>query len=982
MYFYKEKMVKIEVIFELCIMKKIVLLLSIVILCSNNLSAIYPTIQNYFKKESNSGTQNWNIIQHQNNWMYFANNSGLLEFDGYRWKLYPIGNYTNVRSLFYDEPNDKIYAGAHNEFGFYSRNERGILKYHSLTNLIDSTERDFNEIWHINQVEDALFFQSDTEVFRYKADQIKRINFTSKIECSQAIYNMYIISSISEGVFSLQGDIFIALPGTEILKGKKVCSILPFKENKILFVTDFNGLFLYDGAKITPYKTDIDDFLYENQVFCAALKGNKLALGTVRKGLVVKDLNTNENIYSNIFSGLQNNTILSIFFDHQCNLWLGLNKGIDHVMISSPIHDLFGNNQLYGAGYSSVIIDNLLYLGTNQGLYKTSYPVVTSPDPLRIQLVDRMSGQVWSLKKIDDTLFCGTDYGMFIIKGNTSKQIPDIPGTWNFQELKSHPGYILGSSYTGFFLLKKENDSWKFSHWVKGFTESGGLFEEDKSGNIWFAHWIKGIFKLTFNENLDSFSVESFDTTKGFYVNQNNVLSKINNEIIFSSDGGFFQYNPQTNKVEHAEKYEKLFGRYPYSLHLYEMPSGNIFCISQNSIKVAFIQPDKTYKVNTTSFEALKNKLILGFENFNAIDSLNILVSTEDGFSWLNLENTQMYKSTEYPFNVAIRNIYFTNGKDSLARGYQVTLNSIPKFDFHNNSVKFEFVAPEFRYDQAVSYSYMLENYDSDWSLFSSSNTKEYTKLPQGTYTFRVRAKDMLESDTVETSYKFTILPPWYESSTTYIIYALFFIFLLYQLILFINKRSEKGAQKMKIQKEKEIQEKEEIFQAETKEKEKEIISLKTQKLQYELRHKSQELASSTMNVIRKNEILLEISHKIEKITSDLANTEEFTPTKKRLQKIQQDIKQNIERDDNWKKFEENFDMIYENYLKRLKEKYPSLTINDKKLCAYLKMGLNSKEIAPLLDMSFRSVEMSRYRLRKKLDLSRDENLTSFLQNF
>ncbi len=963
-------------------MKRIILLLFIFSFFANDIAAIYPTVHNYFRNESNSGSQNWNIIQHQNNWMYFANNSGLLEFDGYRWNIYPIGNYTNIRSLFYDEPTDRIYAGAHNEFGFYSRDESGLLNYYSLKTLIDGTEKDFNEIWHIDQIEESLFFQGEKEVFRYKAEKIKRINFSSKIEYSKAIYNMYIISSVSEGVFSLNGDIFIALPGTEILKNKKVCSILPFKDNKILFVTDFHGLFLYDGVQITPYKTDIDNFLHDSQVFCAALKDNKLALGTVRRGLVVKDLATNENIYANIHSGLQNNTILSVFFDNQDNLWLGLDRGIDYVMINSPMYDMFGNNQLYGSGYSSIIVDRSLYLGTNQGLYKAAYPIVTSPDGLKLQLVDHMSGQVRCLKKIDNTLFCGTDHGTFIINGNSSEQIPNIPGTWNLQELKSHPGYILGSSYEGFFMLKKENHSWKFSHLVKGFDNYGGVFEEDKNGNIWFAHWTKGIFMLKFNEELDGFSVKAYDTTKGFYVDRNNILFKIGNEIIFSSDGGFFRYNPQNDRIEHSEKYEEIFGRHPYSQVLYEMPSGDIFCISQNTVSVAFLQADKTYKLNETSFRPLKSRLIPGFEHFNAIDSLNVLTSTEDGFAWLNLENAKTQKPTQYSFKVAVRKIYLTNEKDSLAKEYPGLQKDIPKFNFRDNSIRFEFVSSEFRYKQAISYSCMLENYDSDWSSYSSSNTKEYTKLPKGTYTFKVRAQNSLESETAETSYKFVILPPWYESTAAIIIYILLSAFLFFQLILFTEKRSKKGAYKMKIQKEKEMQEREEVFMAENKEKEKEIIALKNQKLQYELRHKSQELASSTMNVIRKNEILSEISQKIEKIVSDLSNKDELVSTKKHLQKIQQDIKLNIERDDNWKKFEENFDMIYENYLKRLKEKYPSLTVSDKKLCAYLKMGLSSKDIAPLLDMSFRGVEMSRYRLRKKLNLTRDDNLSDFTQNF
>lgn len=69
-------------------------------------------------------------------------------------------------------------------------------------------------------------------------------------------------------------------------------------------------------------------------------------------------------------------------------------------------------------------------------------------------------------------------------------------------------------------------------------------------------------------------------------------------------------------------------------------------------------------------------------------------------------------------------------------------------------------------------------------------------------------------------------------------------------------------------------------------------------------------------------------------------------------------------------------------YLTRLADSFPELTLGDKKLCAYLKMGLSSKEIAPLMNLTFRSVEMTRYRLRKKLRLSRDQNLIDFLQKF
>ena len=93
-------------------------------------------------------------------------------------------------------------------------------------------------------------------------------------------------------------------------------------------------------------------------------------------------------------------------------------------------------------------------------------------------------------------------------------------------------------------------------------------------------------------------------------------------------------------------------------------------------------------------------------------------------------------------------------------------------------------------------------------------------------------------------------------------------------------------------------------------------------------------------------------------------------------------IKENIQHDNIWQQFEENFDIVYDDFLKRLGEQYPQLTVSDKKMCAYLKMDLSSKEIAPLLNLTVRSVEMTRYRLRKKLGLSHENNLTEFLQNF
>lgn len=119
---------------------------------------------------------------------------------------------------------------------------------------------------------------------------------------------------------------------------------------------------------------------------------------------------------------------------------------------------------------------------------------------------------------------------------------------------------------------------------------------------------------------------------------------------------------------------------------------------------------------------------------------------------------------------------------------------------------------------------------------------------------------------------------------------------------------------------------------------------------------------------------------------SRIMNRVEVKPENKdiwtHIKSIEQEIKQNVESDDYWNRFEDNFDLVYGDYLKRLGQIYPSINLVEKKICAYLRMGLSSKEISALLNLSIRSVETTRYRLRKKLNLSREISLTDFLQKF
>jgi len=132
------------------------------------------------------------------------------------------------------------------------------------------------------------------------------------------------------------------------------------------------------------------------------------------------------------------------------------------------------------------------------------------------------------------------------------------------------------------------------------------------------------------------------------------------------------------------------------------------------------------------------------------------------------------------------------------------------------------------------------------------------------------------------------------------------------------------------------------------------------------------------MTLLRKNEHLTHLKEELQKQKKELGPRFPNYYYRKLLQLIDKGISS----EEDWKQFEFHFDQAHENFIKRLKKNYPDLTQADLKLCAYLRLNLSSKEIAPLLNISLRGVEVRRYRLRKRLNLNTEDNLVEFLLNF
>ncbi len=160
--------------------------------------------------------------------------------------------------------------------------------------------------------------------------------------------------------------------------------------------------------------------------------------------------------------------------------------------------------------------------------------------------------------------------------------------------------------------------------------------------------------------------------------------------------------------------------------------------------------------------------------------------------------------------------------------------------------------------------------------------------------------------------------------------------------------------------------------------KDEKIDLLRDENLRLELQHKADELIRITLNIMRKNEVLQAIRKEAVGITGAVKE-ENLVAIRRKVGRLIGQIDSNLEHDNDLERFQTTFDSVHRDFFRTLDQRFPDLNKKDKMLCAYIRMDLLSKEIAPLLHVSVRGVEISRYRLRKKLKLDEKENLAEFL---
>ncbi|MFD1095003.1 helix-turn-helix and ligand-binding sensor domain-containing protein [Salegentibacter chungangensis] len=902
-----------------------------------------PPISNFDTKTYSAGNQNWMLSQGPDRHIFIANNLGLLEYNGEQWSLNEVPDGSAVRSVLALE--DRVYTGSYMDFGYWEKKRTGCLEYHSLEKYLKEAEiLDGEQFWHIEEFGDYIVFQSLRRLYNYNRETGR----VKVIEAEGTISNLYKVNEnlyyqVAEvGLFTIrrgEAELFVS---NELINNSPIVSLFYEENGRILAVTRDDGLYYAEPGNWE--KKELDEYPLSESIFSAErLNDGTLILGTIGGGLYIIDGKAGRLKLSQPV--ILNNTVLSVMEDKEGNIWCGLDNGLSLINMDSPFRlftDTYGE---IGTVYCSYVKDGLKYLGTNQGLY---YNRLGANEEFK--MVPGTSGQVWSINEIEGVLYVGHDLGTFRINGNKAEQLFDGLGTW---EVKKLGNGILQGHYNG-ISYNMENE---LPRYFDDFDLSSRNLVIENDSVVWVGHDHKGIFRLKLDEDYKRVIAKknypvSYEERLGLKV------FKFRDEIYYSTENKVYKYFSAGDKFTSDNELNSLTEDKPRISGISRVLDDNTWWTfgKDNLYYVkADVFQDKLIS-KTVPLPLEYRSIARGFENISLIAEQRYLVGSNVGYAVFDLPLPEG-ETRKLSINLVET---AQNGTSYTPADLETEKLSLPN---ETNYLNFGFSVPHYGKLNDLKYSYFIENYSSSWSDWSSEGSANIKNLPAGNYVFKVKAK-YNNKVTNTASYAFVIARPWYLSNLAIMVYVLLLIVLIYLVHFFYTRYYKRQRDKLIEKNRKKL----EIKQLESQQ---EIITLKNQKLEADVESKNRELAASTMNLIKKNEFLTDLKNK-------LASAEKKEDIREVIKIIDKDIAEK----DNWKLFKEAFDNADKDFLQSVQNAHPNLTSNDLKLCAYLRLNLSSKEIAPLLNISVRSVEIKRYRLRKKMELDHDQGLVEYILTF
>jgi ligand-binding sensor domain-containing protein/DNA-binding CsgD family transcriptional regulator len=946
----------------------------------------YPFISNYSPKTHGMHPRNFAAVQGLDGVMYFANAYGVLMYDGNFWKPIGLPDGISAYSLAVNTQGT-IYVGSVGEFGYLAPDGQGNLFYKSMSQQTNVDSKTIGNVNNIHISNDSIYFVSEKIIFAQFPHQPIQIlcKTQNAIQFSALIQHKLYVQTTGDTLSILNKKSLQPIIATGIIKDKPIKGIITDHQQELWLATD-KALYHLKNHTLQLLKSSLTANLFKSNITTIInLPKNEIGVATSGNGLLIFNQQGILTKHINSSKGLRKNNVNNLFIDKNDGLWLVLDNGLAYTDISSPYSFVNESAGIQGMGYKCLIYNAIIYAATDQGLF---YKPITAAKSAKFQQMQGIEGMVRDIVIANGTLLCTQLNSVYEINGMNAhlvKKIDQNSGPWTIKTFTNQQ-YALVGLYDGLAILKYSQNHWVYSHRIQGFDESSRVFEIDSHGNIWVCHGNKGLYRITLNATLSKvIQVKEFSKANGYKKDYFNHISYLDHELCITTSDGIYKFNEKNEQFEVNKTISAIVGYKKYTDRLVQTDPNNTW-IFQDGSMLQLRKVNQQYQLK--SHHKLRGDFIGSYEFIGNLNATQFVIGSQDGFILLQKEllNKQKFDYKPLIRRVEIigpNNKILFGGTHSNASGlYANHQNNIPHLAYTDNSLNISFSYPNFDSMDKIKYQYAITNNNVDSNLIRWSNWEmltqiEYPQLPEGDYTFLVRAKNAEGSISQVSNYRFAISPPWYRSLIAYLLYSAVLIIVLWLTTLWVLKRFKLQQERLENRKKEELALLAQKFIAEQLLQEKELVELKNKQLETQVLLKKNELATVATNLNQKKEFLSQVKKNITVAAEDLEASES-----KLFKQIIKKIDSDLDLNDNWEIFQLHFDEANNNYLKRLHNKYPKLTPSWLLLCAYIKLNKSNKEMAALLNISLSAVEKRRYRLKDKLNLESDGKLTDYLINF
>ncbi len=743
-----------------------------------------PFLHNFSPKEYDSHPQNWVVTQDARGIIFIANTAGLLEYDGVTWRRHELFENLTVASLAIDRQGT-LFLGGRGEFGYLQPDSSGLLAYISLTRHLPENANKVKMVWETCATTHGVYFRTGRRIFRWNGSGIKTWETKTSFGYLAAVRDTVFVVEKGVGLQTLINDSLQLIPGGERFANTILYVILPFDDkSKVFLGARTEGIYVYDGRHLQRFKTEVDGFFSRNQLYHGVkLSGpeTRWALATTRGGLVVLDGQGRIRQQLDKRRGLPDNKIHFVFEDRQGALWLSLNNGISRVEISSPFSLFDQRLGIEGTPHTMTRHQGTLFVGSNRGLFHLTEANGVSgqmQDNTARQLfkpVAGIAGQVWSLHSTNDLLIVGAARAIYSVKKNKVAVIAALPvATYCFFQPQGRDLLFAGAR-NGLTVLERKNGAWRMTGKIEGISEDIRTIAASRDGNLWLGTAFQGLVQVKVDKQ------SPLNSTVQKYVREHGLPQgmayayAIDGEVKIGTYHGLYSFNMARQKFIPDSTLGIFLADSTLTINRLAQDESGVIWVMAGAKKSRFyrgIFTNGRYIWENTPFQRLVD-----------VNFVMDIFPEKNGAVWLVGRDEEIYRfdasftsAATKDFPAHVRRLSAIPGDSLIWGGLYFPNETAPAIvsvlPFQNNSLRFEYAASSYDATSANRYQIKLGGYDQDFLPWTSETKKDYTGLPAGQYTFRVRAKNIYGHESREGKISFIILSPWYQSWWAYLFYT------------------------------------------------------------------------------------------------------------------------------------------------------------------------------------------------------------------